>query len=289
MTNACTACQTIKKEELNKMHPDFFRPRPEFGHNGHGNRPREWTDIVRSSAVAGLVSIFLFCLAARSAGQDNVSGRVPQLPGVGIDPRLSDQIPLDLKFRDETGQTVTLGSYFGKKPVILSLIYFHCQMVCPLVEHGMVTALRDVDFNIGEQYQVLTVSIDPTDTPELAMGQKVLYTGLYGRPGAKQGWHFLVGDQPSIRALARAVGFQYKYMAEMDKVAHAARIVVLTPNGNVSCVFHGIQYPAQEIRVALAEASIGKMANPLDSDQMRPKGNSGGGSPPPGDGLVRTP
>ena len=229
------------------------------------NAPNRRKDIVRRVGVAAQLSLFLFCLAVGAAGQDNASVLPPQLRGVGIDQRLNNQVPLDLKFRDETGQIVTLGSYFGKKPVILSLVYYTCPMLCTMAENGLLNALRDVKFNIGEQFEVVTVSIDPTETPEMAMGKKAVYVGLYGRPGAKEGWHFLVGDEPSIRALAQAVGFHYNYIPETKQFAHATGIIVLTPQGKVSRYFYGILYPSRDIRLALVEASNEKIGNPVDA------------------------
>jgi protein SCO1/2 len=222
-------------------------------------------DIVRHLGVAAQLCLLFFSLAVGAAGQDNAAITPPQLRGVGIDQRLNNQVPLDLKFRDETGQTVTLGSYFGKKPVILSLVYYTCPMLCTMAENGLLNALRDVKFNIGEQFQVVTVSIDPSEKPEMAMGKKAVYVGLYGRPGAKQGWHFLVGDEPSIRALAQAVGFHYNYIPETKQFAHATGIIVLTPQGKVSRYFYGILYPARDIRLALVEASNEKIGNPVDA------------------------
>jgi protein SCO1/2 len=222
-------------------------------------------DIVRRTAVAAQLSLLLFGLAMATAAQDNAAITPPQLRGVGIDQRLNNQLPLNLKFRDESGQPVTLGSYFGKKPVILSLVYYTCPMLCTMAENGLLNALRDVKFNIGEQYQVVTVSIDPTETPEMAMGKKAVYVGLYGRPGAKEGWHFLVGDDPDIRALAQAVGFHYNYIPETKQFAHATGVIVLTPQGKVSRYFYGIQYPGRDIRLALVEASNEKIGNPVDA------------------------
>ena len=138
--------------------------------------------MIRGAALVAQVGLFICGLAMTAAAQDNASVTPPQLRGVGIDQRLNNQVPLDLKFRDETGQTVTLGSYFGKKPVILSLVYYTCPMLCTMAENGLLNALRDVKFNIGEQYQVVTVSIDPTETPEMAMGKKAVYVGFMGAP-----------------------------------------------------------------------------------------------------------
>jgi protein SCO1/2 len=227
--------------------------------------PAGLRDFDRRVRVAVQLSLFLFSLAVGAVGQDNAAVTPPQLRGVGIDQRLNNQVPLDLKFRDETGQTVTLGSYFGKKPVILSLVYYTCPMLCTMAENGLLNALRDVKFDLGEQYEVVTVSIDPTETPEMAMGKKAVYVGLYGRPGAKQGWHFLVGNEPSIRALTQAVGFHYNYIPETKQFAHATGIIVLTPQGKVSRYFYGILYPPRDIRLALVEASNEKIGNPVDA------------------------
>jgi len=229
------------------------------------NAPARRMGLIPGAALVAQAILFIFILSMAAKAQDNASVTPPQLRGVGIDQRLNNQIPLDLKFRDETGQTVTLGSYFGKKPVILSLVYYRCPMLCTMAENGLLNALRDVTFNIGEQYQVVTLSIDPTETPDLAMGKKAVYVGLYGRPAAKQGWHFLVGDEPSIRALAQAVGFHYNFMPETRQYAHATGITVLTPQGKVSRYFYGIQYQPRDVRLALVEASNEKIGNPVDA------------------------
>jgi protein SCO1/2 len=221
--------------------------------------------IFRSLLVAAQLSLFFFAFTGYAAGLDNASVTPPQLRGVGIDQRLNNQIPLDLKFRDETGQAVVLGSYFGKRPVILSLVYYTCPMLCPMAENGLLNALRGVNFNIGEQYEVVTVSIDPSETPAMAMGKKGVYVGLYGRPSAKHGWHFLVGDEPAIRALTQAVGFHYNYIPETRQFAHATGIIVLTPQGKVSRYFYGISYPSRDVRLALVEASNEKIGNTVDA------------------------
>lgn len=221
--------------------------------------------LLRAGFVAAQLGAFLLSFAVRTAGQDNAAVTPPQLRGVGIDQRLNQQVPLDLKFRDETGQPVTLRSYFGKKPVILSLVYYSCPMLCTMVENGLLNALRDVKFNIGEQYEVVTVSFDPSDRPEVAMAKKAIYAGLYGRPGTKRGWHFLVGEEPAIRALTQAVGFRYNYDPQTRQFAHATAIMVLTPQGKVSRYFYGIQYPARDVRLALVEASNEKIGNPVDA------------------------
>lgn len=222
-----------------------------------------WTWSMRGACLALCLALAVGATVAK--GQDNSGILPPQLRGVGISQRLNNQIPLNLQFRDEKGQTVTLGSFFGQKPVILSLVYYSCPMLCTTAENGLLNTLRDVPFNIGDQYQVVTVSIDPTETPSMAMGKKAVYVGLYGRQSAKNGWHFLVGDQPSIRTLAEAVGFHYNYIPETRQFAHATGIVVLTPQGKVSKYFYGIQYQPRDVRLALVEASTEKIGSPVDA------------------------
>jgi protein SCO1 len=198
--------------------------------------------------------------------QPGAATQRPQvLENVGIDQKLNDEIPLDLKFRDESGRVVPLSTYFGDKPVILSLVYFTCPMLCPMVEHGLLDALKGMSFDVGKQFTVLTVSFDPHDTPQMAQEKEATYLGLYGRKGAAQGWHWLTGDQASITALTRAVGFRYNYMPGTGQYAHATAIVVLTPQGKVSRYFYGIQYPAGGLRLALVEASHDRIGSPVDA------------------------
>jgi len=189
----------------------------------------------------------------------------PQLKDVGIDQRLNHQVPLDLLFHDETGKTVRLGDYFGKKPVVLSLIYFSCPQLCPMVENGLTECLRQVRFSIGDQFNVLTISFDPKDKPAEAFAKRATYLSMYNRKGAAAGWHFLTGDQASISALTKAVGFRYRYDSQTGMFSHATAIIVLTPQGKVSQYFYGIRYPAGGIRLALVQASHGKIGNPVDA------------------------
>src|SRR5262249_49610694 len=145
---------------------------------------------------------------------------------VSIDQRLNEQIPLDLAFRDESGRAVRLGDYFGAKPVILSLAYYRCPMLCALVLNGLASALKVLSFDIGDQFTVVTVSIDPHDTPESAAAKKAATLQGYGRRGGAEGWHFLTGDAAAIERLTQAVGFHYAYDSEHDQYAHAAGIMV---------------------------------------------------------------
>lgn len=195
----------------------------------------------------------------------NIGQRPELLKQVGIDQKLNDEIPLDLTFRDEHGQTVQLARYFGSKPVILTLVYYNCPMLCTQVLNGLDRSLKLIPLTLGKDFNVVTVSIDPTERPVLAEAKQAMYTGMYGRPGAAEGWHFLTGDEPQIKALTQAVGFRYAYDSESKQFAHASVIMVLTPEGRLSRYFYGIEYPQRDLRLGLLEASQGKISSPVDA------------------------
>jgi protein SCO1/2 len=186
------------------------------------------------------------------------------LRNVGIDQRLNEQAPLDLTFRDEAGKQVKLARYFDRKPVILSLVYYECPMLCTLVLNGMVRGFRAMNLNAGDQFEVVTVSFNPRETPELAAAKKKEYIKHYGRQGAEEGWHFLTGDEASIRKLAQAVGFRYAYDPKTGQYAHASGIMILTPEGRIAGYFYGVEYSARDLRLGLIEASAGKIGSPVD-------------------------
>ncbi len=188
----------------------------------------------------------------------------PELAGVGFDQKLGAQVPLDLVFRDETGAEVQLGRYFGQRPVLLTLSYYECPMLCTLVLNGVTSGLKAVPFAPGEDFEIVTVSFDPREKPDLAARKKANYVELLGRPGAAAGWHFLTGDEPAIAALTGAVGFRYRYDAASNQYAHAAGIMVLTPQGQISRYLFGIEYAPKDIRLALVEASAGKIGSFVD-------------------------
>jgi protein SCO1/2 len=194
------------------------------------------------------------------------SKQVPALlRGVGIDQRLNAQVPLGLVFQDASGKTVHLGDFFGKKPVILSLVYFNCPMLCTMEENSLLQTMKLLQFTAGKDFNVVTVSFDPSDTPDIAANKRRLYLGLYGRPPAVQGWHFLTGNETSIRALTDAVGFHYNYDPKTRQFAHAVGIIVLTPQGKVSKYLYGLNYPERDLRLALIQASDDKIGSPVDS------------------------
>ena len=186
------------------------------------------------------------------------------LNDVGIDQRLNQQIPLNLMFRDEHGQTVALQSYFGKKPVVLALVYYNCPMLCTLVLNGLIQSVNTMSFVVGKEFDVVVVSFDPRETPELAIGKKQVYLERYIVKGTEAGWHFLTGDESSIKALTQNVGFRYTYDAEKDLFAHASGITVLTPEGKISKYFYGVEYSPRDLRLGLVEASENKIGSPVD-------------------------
>jgi len=190
--------------------------------------------------------------------------RPPGLKNVGIEQRLNQQIPPDLSFRDETGKAVQLRDYFGKKPTILNLVYYQCPMLCGEVLSGLESALRVLKFDVGKEFDVLTVSFDPKETPEMAAGKKAEYLRRYGRPSAIQGWHFLTGPATSIDALTKAAGFQYQYDSKSGQFAHATAIVLLTPEGKIAQYYYGVEFAPKDLRLGLIQASQNKIGTVVD-------------------------
>ena len=190
--------------------------------------------------------------------------RPPGLKNVGIEQHLNEQIPPGLRFQDETGKAVRLGDYFGKKPMILNLVYYQCPMLCGEVLSGLESALRVLKFDVGKEFDVLTVSFDPKDTPELAATKKAEYLRRYGRPSAAAGWHFLTGPPSSIDALTKAAGFQYQYDPKSGQFAHATAIMVLTPEGKIAQYYYGVEFAPKDLRLGLIQASENKIGTVVD-------------------------
>jgi protein SCO1 len=218
-----------------------------------------------AAAVAALLALAPGAAAQLASDPMQSAGVRPELlKQVGIDQKLNQTIPLNLAFRDENGQTVRLAQFFGQKPVILTLVYYNCPMLCTQVLNGVESGLKELQTDIGTQFEVVTVSIDPTESHVLAKVKQEMYVGMYGRPGAGQGWHFLTGDEPQIKQLADAVGFRYAYDPDTKQFAHASAIMLLTAEGKISRYFYGIQYPSRDLRLGLVEASEGKIGTPVD-------------------------
>ncbi len=195
------------------------------------------------------------------------TGLPTALRDVKIEQKLDQQLPLDLVFRDEAGQEVKLSQYFGKKPVVLALVYYDCPMLCTQVLNGMVTSFRVLPFQIGNEFEVVTVSFDPRETNTLAAAKKKVYVNyLPGKmqANASNGWHFLTGDQENIAKLTDAAGFRYHYDEATKQFAHASGIMVTTPQGKLSRYFYGVDYPARDLRLGLIESSENKIGSPVD-------------------------
>jgi len=198
----------------------------------------------------------------------NVSTGLPApLRDVRLEQKLDQQLPLDLVFHDETGRDVKLGEFFGQKPVVLAFVYYACPMLCTQVLNGMVTSFRVLPFEIGREYDVVTISFDPRETPALAQKKKSVYINYLPekmRADATNGWHFLTGDQENIQKITEAAGFYYHYDEKTKQFAHASGIMLTTPGGKLSRYYYGIEYPARDVRLGLIESSENKIGSPVD-------------------------
>ena len=195
---------------------------------------------------------------------DPSSSKPGLLSRIGIDQRIGEKIPLDLPFTDENGKAVKLGDYFGKRPVILALVYYECPMLCTQVLNGLVTALSVMNFEPGREFDVVAVSFNPKEGPGLAAQKKAAYMDRYDRPHTAGGWHFLTGSEGSIRELTKAVGFRYDFDEEIQQYAHGAAIELLTPQGTIARYFYGIEYSSRDIRFGIIEASDERVGSAID-------------------------
>ena len=187
------------------------------------------------------------------------------LKDIGIDQHLDTQIPLNLQFKDENGATVSLGDYFKKgRPVILTFVYYQCPMLCSEVMNGLNSAMQVMKFSAGQEYEVVTVSIDPRDTPEMAKEKKASYLKEYNRPGAEDGWHFLTGNPDGVAALAKVSGWKYRWDPKLQQFVHAAGIMIVTPQGKLAQYYYGIEYSPKDLRLGLIEASQDRIGNLVD-------------------------
>jgi protein SCO1/2 len=225
-------------------------------------------NILRQMAWALLLAASSASLAVAqgmNAGPRGTTQPPPSiLKNVGIEQHLDAQLPLEAKFRDEMGRDVRLGDYFGKKPVVLSMVYYQCPMLCGEVLNGQASVFTTLKFDIGKEYDVVTVSFDPREGPDLARGKKKVYIERYGRPGGEEGWHFLTGSQESIKALTNAVGFNYAWDEQTKQFAHAAAILVVKPDGRIAQYFYGVEYSPKDLRFGIVQASQGKVGTIVD-------------------------
>ena len=223
-----------------------------------------------NSTVKRFLGLALLAGAAMGQGMGNgimsppPNVRPPGLKNVGIQQNLNQQVPPDLMFTDDLGRKVRLGDYFGQKPLILNFVYYGCPMLCGEELSGLESALRVLKFDVGKEFEVITISFDPRNTPEIAAKKKEQILRRYRRPGAEQGWHFLVGQTGAIDAVTRAAGFQYEYDPTTGQFAHSTAILVLTPPGKIAQYYYGIEYPPKDLRLALVEASQNRIGNVVD-------------------------
>jgi len=220
--------------------------------------------------TAAFVTAALLCAApthaqglAPAAG-DPASAKPGLLAKIGLDQKIGQSIPLDLPFTDESGRAVTLGQYFGKRPVILVMAYYECPMLCTQVLNGLVSAVGILNFEVGREFDVVVVSFNPREGPGLAAQKKAAYLERYGRPQSAGGWHFLTGTQASIDGLTKAVGFRYAYDEKIGQYAHGAGIELLTPTGVLAKYFYGIEFSARDLRLGIIEASSERLGTPID-------------------------
>lgn len=232
--------------------------------------PRAFAPPSSAAVALACVVVFAMCflptaLAAQEVPSDiRPRGLPPALRDVGFEPQLSARLPLDLKFRDETGAALPLGNYFRGKPVVLAFVYYGCPMLCNQIQVSLVGALKMISFSAGNEYDVVLVSFDPRETPAMAAAKKREAVERYGRAASASGWHFLTGNASSIDSLTRAANFRYSFDEQKKLFAHASGILILTPDGRISRYFFGIDFPPRDIRLALVEASDGKIGTPAD-------------------------
>jgi len=217
---------------------------------------------------ARVLLIVLLAAAPATAAAQPAAVRPPILKEIGFDQRLGETVPLDIALRDEAGNAVRLGDFFGKRPVVLTLVYYECPMLCTLTLNSLSSALATLSFDIGREFDVVTVSFDPREKPPLAAGKKKAYVSRYGRPGAETGWHFLTGDPESLARLTSAVGFRYQWDEEIRQFAHPSGLVVLTPEGRITRYLYGIEYAPKDLRLSLVEASERKIGTPVDQAML---------------------
>ena len=184
---------------------------------------------------------------------------------IGFDQKIDQQLPLDVELRDEQGRQVRLGEYFGRRPVVLAFVYYDCPMLCTQVLSSMTSTFGVLALDPGKDFEIVVVSFDPRETPALAAEKKALYLDRFGRPGTEHGWHFLTGDEASVKRLTGAAGFRYAWDQQTGQFAHPAGVIVTTPDGRLARYLFGLEYGPRDLRFALVEASEGRVGTVVDS------------------------
>jgi protein SCO1/2 len=188
----------------------------------------------------------------------------PQFKDVTFRQRLGDRLPLDVRLKDETGRDVTLGEYFGKKPVVLSFVYYQCPMLCTQVLNGISSSLKVLPFTAGKEFDVVLVSFDPRDTPEAANAKKRAHLDHWSVRDTSDGWHFLTGDEAAIRQVTSAAGFTYQWDAQTQQFAHVSGLLVASPDGTLSRYFYGVEFSPRDLRLAIVDSGNGKVGSVID-------------------------
>jgi protein SCO1 len=238
-------------------------------------RPARAGGVIVGLAIAACVLVATVPAQAQMTGSPTVGYK--QEPGmtsstmpaplreIGFDQHLDQLVPLDTAFKDESGHVVKLGDYFGRRPVVMVFAYYDCPMLCTMVINGLASALDVLSLEPGKDFEIVTVSFDPRDTPATAAAKKAAYLARYRKPGAAAAWHFLTGDQPSIDRLTKAAGFRYVWDKDTSQFAHPTGVIVLTPDGRLARYLFGIEYGPRDLRYALVEASSGKVGSAVDT------------------------
>jgi protein SCO1 len=218
------------------------------------------------SVIVALLGAFCALQAQTVPGNVGPSAATmpPALLNVGFEPPLNGQMPLGLHFRDETGRDVQLREFFGQKPVVLAFVYYNCPMLCDQIQMGVVGTLRMLSFNPGRDYEVVFISFDSRDNPEIAAEKKRAALARFHRPETVAGWHFLTGSKESIEAATRAANFRFRFDEKSKLFAHASGVLILTADGRISRYFYGVEYPGRDMRLGLVDASAGKIGSPID-------------------------
>ena len=220
---------------------------------------------MRVSLVTQLLTIVVLCGAGSALGDYRSEAMPEGIVGVGVDEHLSAKLPLDATFIDESGNSVRLGDYFtGKRPVILQLGYYQCPMLCNRISQGMADSMKQLDLEMGKDFEVVTLSFDPKETPKLAAAKKKTYATAVGKGGVDEGWHFLVGDAPNIERVTQAAGFRYKWLEDRREYSHPAVLIIATPDGRISQYLYGVKFAQKTMRLSLVEASEGKIGTVAD-------------------------
>jgi protein SCO1/2 len=228
----------------------------------HAMRPRSPGSSRGIAVLAG--ALLLAAAVPAGAYQPNAAVRPAILKEVAFDQRVNEPVPADLIFRDEQGKPVRLGDFMGKRPIVLALVYYRCQDLCPLLLDGLARAVQQVGFSVGKEFEVLAVSFDPRDTPTFAALKRAEMAQKFGWGDAARRWHFLTGTDGPIRQLTSAVGFHYAFDPATEEFAHAAGLVVLTPKGRIFRYLFGVEFPPRNLRLSLVEASGERLGTPLD-------------------------